>query len=36
MFEDPAARLIRETGVKDVIYSTAWFSEIPLLTGLIH
>ncbi|XP_025418126.1 vanin-like protein 2 isoform X3 [Sipha flava] len=33
MFEDPAARLIRETGVKDVIYSTAWFSEIPLLTA---
>lgn len=33
LFQDPAARLIRETGVKDVIYSTAWFSEIPLLTG---
>jgi len=33
LFQDPAARLIRETGVKDVIFSTAWFSEIPLLTG---
>ncbi|CAH1732202.1 vanin-like protein 1 isoform X2 [Aphis gossypii] len=33
LFQDPAARLIRETGVKDVIFSTAWFSEIPLLTA---
>ena len=33
LFQDPAARLIRETGVKDVIFTTAWFSEIPLLTG---
>lgn len=33
LFQDPAARLIRETGVKDVIFSTAWISEIPLLTG---
>lgn len=35
MFEDPAARLVRETGVKDFIFSTAWFSEIPLLAGKI-
>lgn len=33
LFQDPAARLVREKGVKDIIYSTAWFSEIPLLTG---
>jgi len=35
LFEDPAARLVRETGVKDFIFSTAWFSEIPLLVGKI-
>lgn len=33
LFQDPAARLVRETGVKDIIFSTAWFSEIPLLAG---
>lgn len=33
LFQDPAARLIQETGVKDVIFSAAWFSEMPLLTG---
>lgn len=33
LFEDPAVRLIRESGVKDIIFSTAWFSEIPLLAG---
>ncbi|XP_025191100.1 vanin-like protein 1 isoform X3 [Melanaphis sacchari] len=33
LFENPAARLVRETGVKDIIFSTAWFSEIPLLTA---
>lgn len=33
LFQDPAVRLIQETGVKDVIFSAAWFSEMPLLTG---
>lgn len=33
MFQDPAVRLVRESGVKDIIFSAAWFSELPLLTG---
>ncbi|XP_050528694.1 vanin-like protein 2 isoform X2 [Daktulosphaira vitifoliae] len=33
MFENPSKRLIQETGVRDVIFSTAWFSELPLLTA---
>lgn len=33
LFQNPANLVIQEKGVKDVVYSTAWFSEIPLLTG---
>lgn len=36
LFKDPAIRLIQESGVKDIIFSAAWFSELPLLTGEIH
>ncbi|XP_050438268.1 vanin-like protein 1 isoform X2 [Adelges cooleyi] len=33
LFQNPANLVIQEKGVKDVVYSTAWFSEIPLLTA---
>ncbi|VVC33943.1 Hypothetical protein CINCED_3A002730 [Cinara cedri] len=33
LFQDPAARLVQESGVKDVIFSAAWFSEVPLLAA---
>lgn len=33
LFHEPALRLITEMNVTDIVFSTAWFSEIPLLTA---
>jgi len=33
MFEKPAVQLVKEWGVTDIIFPTAWFSELPFLTG---
>jgi len=33
MFEKPAVQLVKEWGVKDIVFPTAWFSELPFLAG---
>lgn len=33
-FHDPIVRLVRELGVKDIVYPVAWFSELPFLTAI--
>ena len=33
VFEKPAVQLVKEWGVTDIIFPTAWFSELPFLTG---
>lgn len=33
LFDKPAAQLARERGVTDFVFSAAWFSEVPFLTG---
>jgi len=33
MFERPAQQLIKQLQVTDIVFSTAWFSELPFLTG---
>lgn len=33
LFATPALNLTRKEGVTHIVYSTAWFSEIPFLTG---
>nr|XP_018907025.1 PREDICTED: vanin-like protein 2 isoform X2 [Bemisia tabaci]XP_018907026.1 PREDICTED: vanin-like protein 2 isoform X2 [Bemisia tabaci] len=33
LFGNPAQRLITEKGVSDIIFSSAWFSELPFLTA---
>jgi predicted amidohydrolase len=33
MFEKPAVQLVKEWEVTDIVYPTAWFSELPFLTG---
>jgi len=34
MFEKPAVQLVKEWGVTDIIFPTAWFSELPFLTAV--
>lgn len=34
MFEKPAVQLVKEWGVKDIVFPTAWFSELPFLTAV--
>lgn len=33
LFPVPALNLTRTLGITDVVFSTAWFSEAPFLTG---
>ena len=33
LFTEPSVRLVKEKHVTDIVYSAAWFSEMPLLTG---
>lgn len=33
LFKTPAIDLVRKYGVKDFVYPTAWFSELPFITG---
>nr|XP_018906892.1 PREDICTED: biotinidase-like [Bemisia tabaci] len=33
LFEDPAIRLLQETHVKDIIFTSAWYSKLPFLYG---
>lgn len=33
LFREPAIQLTRVHQVTDIVYSTAWFSEVPFLTG---
>lgn len=33
MFTEPSIRLVREKHVTDIVYSTAWFSELPFFAG---
>jgi Predicted amidohydrolase len=32
-FEKPAIELVKERGVTDIVFPTAWFSELPFLAG---
>jgi predicted amidohydrolase len=32
-FEEPAVSLVKVLGVRDIIFPTAWFSELPFLSG---
>jgi len=34
MFEKPAVQLVKEWGVTDIVFPTAWFSELPFLTAV--
>lgn len=34
LFAVPALNLTRIEGVSNIVYSTAWFSETPFLTGI--
>jgi pantetheine hydrolase len=33
LFYDPSVRLVTEFNVTDIAFPTAWFSELPFLTG---
>jgi predicted amidohydrolase len=33
LFLKPAIQLVQESGVTDIAFPTAWFSELPFLTG---
>jgi predicted amidohydrolase len=33
LFEKPAISLVRVLGVTDIVYPTAWFSELPFHSG---
>jgi len=33
MFGKPAVQLVKEWRVTDILFPTAWFSELPFLTG---
>ena len=33
VFEKPSVKLVKEWGVTDIIFPTAWFSELPFFTG---
>lgn len=33
LFHEPSLNLTRNAGVTDIVYSTAWFSEVPFLTA---
>jgi pantetheine hydrolase len=33
LFYNPAVRLVKELNVTDIAFPTAWFSELPFLTG---
>lgn len=33
MFDKPALQLLEQLDIKDYAFSTAWFSELPFLTG---
>ncbi|XP_068081915.1 vanin-like protein 1 isoform X1 [Anabrus simplex] len=34
MFEQPGMKLVQELGVRDIVFPTAWFSELPFLTAV--
>ncbi|XP_018796950.1 PREDICTED: vanin-like protein 1 [Bactrocera latifrons] len=34
LYWDPAAVLVKEQGITDIIYTTYWFSELPFLTAV--
>lgn len=34
MFEKPAISLVKDHGVTDIVFPTAWFSELPFLTAV--
>lgn len=34
MFEKPAVQLVKDWGVTDIVFPTAWFSELPFLTAV--
>lgn len=34
LFSVPALNLTRTLGVSNIIFTTAWFSEVPFLTGI--
>lgn len=36
LFQKPALELILEMNVTDIAFPTAWFSELPLLTGKVN
>jgi hypothetical protein len=33
IFKKPAVKLVKEWGVTDIVFPTAWFSELPFLSG---
>ena len=33
IFEQPAVTLVKNMGVTDIVFPTAWFSELPFLSG---
>lgn len=34
LFNEPSVRLVKDKQVTDIVYSAAWFSELPLLTAV--
>lgn len=34
LFQSPATKLVKDLGIKHIVYSTAWFSELPFLTAV--
>lgn len=36
LFQKPAIELVVKHGVTDIVFPTAWFSELPFLTGKIN
>lgn len=34
LFEEPALNLTRIEGVSNIVYPTAWLSEVPFITGI--
>jgi predicted amidohydrolase len=35
-FEEPAVSLVKVHGVTGIVFPTAWFSELPFLTGKLY
>jgi predicted amidohydrolase len=35
IFEKPPVQLVKEWGVTDIVFPSAWFSELPFLSGTL-